>query len=316
LHSLCTIKRTILIAACIVFSHIPFAQHKPYPTRFDKFVIKPGIEWAAYASDTFDFERADLNNLLLSRLMKNEIRASLPIESRTREANDIRFVSKDSVKLVFNEIIDTSKFKLTEVTQMIYVEKGKLKCYVAWVTPAIPLFLSTGKYIGEKFYFNTCYNFKYNSIYRKKNKLTYLSRTKKKMSLDPGQGADKLKEMYGNNLLKTLWPRVLENKIAAYGFVDNRKLMPEELNVTLAYEMPAITPIYDSTSGGTVVRFDMVSGPIDSKRFTDLELVQDWYYDRKKNRVYSEIKEMILYLRKSNKTTVKDPEPVLKLVFN
>ena len=300
----------------ILLSNSSFAQNKPQQTQFDKFIHKPKIEWAAYASDTFNFDIAGLNNLLLNRLTKNEIRASLPIESRSKEANQIKFVPKDSVNLVFNTGIDTSKFILTEVVQILYVENGKLKSYIPWVTPTLPVFLSTGKYIGETFYLNTCYNFTYDDKPRKKTKLIFLGHTTKMLKLDPARPTDKLKEMYGNNLLKTFWPRVLEkNEIEAYAFDNNRKLKPEELTIALAYEMPLVAPIYDSTSHGTVIKFDFVSEPIDSKRFTDVQLKQDWYYDPKKNKVFSYITEMVLYLSKFSKTEEKEPVPVLKLVF-
>ena len=299
----------------LLLTNISSAQNKPQPTRFDKFVNNPKIEWAAYASDTFNFDNADLNNLLLNRLTKNEIKASLPIESRTIQANKIIFIPKDSVKLIFNTNIDTSRFNLTEVTQILYIENGKLKSYIPWVTPTLPVFLSTGKYIGETFYFNTAYNFKYNCKPRKNNKLILLGRTKKMINLDPSQPTDKLKEMYGNNLLKILWPRVLKNEIEAFSPDGNRKLKPEELNITLTYDQPVITPIYDSTSRSTVLKYNIVADPIDTKRFTDVQLIKDWYYDYKKNKVFSDIKEMVLYLSKFNKTEDKEPVPVLKLVF-
>ncbi|MBK8521482.1 MAG: hypothetical protein IPL54_11665 [Chitinophagaceae bacterium] len=34
------------------------------------------------------------------------------------------------------------------------------------------------------------------------------------------------------------------------------------------------------------------------KSFTAVQLLQDWHYDRKRNKVYSNIKEMILFVKK------------------
>ena len=322
-----------LIVLLLLLSNISFAQNKPAPTQFDKFVNKPNIEWAAYASDTFNFTKADLNNLLLTRLGKNEIKASLPVESRTVGADQIKYTIKDSIDNAFygdntdfvmdslGNVVsqkrpipkrDTSNFKVTEVTQILYIENGTLKSYIPFVTPMLPVFMSSGNYIGEQFYFTTGYNYKYNYKPRKKNKLIFLSQSKKMIKLNPAQPTDKLKEMYGRNLLQAIWPSVLNNKIDAFS-LDNRKLKPEELDITLGYTGPLLAPVYDSV--GTVFSYLVTSNPIDTRQFTDLQLVQDWYYDYKKNKVFSIIKEMVLYLKKFSKTEDKDPVPVLKLVF-
>jgi hypothetical protein len=134
------------------------------------------------------------------------------------------------------------------------------------------------------------------------------------IKLDVAEPGDKLKEMYGRNLLETLWPHVL-NEIEAFSINGNRKLKQEELNVTLASEWPSIAPIYDSTSVSTILEFKVIANAIDSKRFTDAEMVQDWYYDHKKNKIISNIKEIVLYLSKFNKTEEKETVPVIKLVF-
>jgi Gliding motility associated protein GldN len=325
-----------LIVIFFFTGNIIFAQNKPEPTQFDKFVNKPKIVWAAYASDTINFANAGLNIMLLNRLGKKEIKASLPIESRTSGSNQIRYITLDQIDNTFygdnedlvmdssgNVVIqkraipkkDSSNFKLTEVTQILYTEKGILKSYVPFVTPTLPVFMSTGTYVGERFYFTTCFNKRYNYKSRKKNKVIFLSQTKKMIKLKPAEPSDNLKEMYGQNLLETLWPNVLKNEIAAFSIDNNRKLKPEELDISLTYEMPVLAPIYDSTSVSTVVAYKVVADAINPKRFTDVELVQDWYYDHKKNKVFSNIKEMVLYLSKFDKKEDKIPVPVLKLVF-
>lgn len=316
----------------LLTSHILFAQNKT--TQFDKFVSKPGIEWAIYASDTINFTNADLNNLLLKRISKNEIKASLPVESRTAETDKITYSPLDSIDQAFYgdrlDILmdstgtqyflkrdipekDSSNFKRTEVTQILYIEKGKLKSYIPFITPTLPVYMSTGGYIGERFYFTSCFNYTYNNKPRNKSKLIFLTQTKKMIKLDIPESTHRLKEMHGNNLLQTLWPYVLENKIDAFYPDSSRKLKPEELNVNLAYNEPLLIPLYDDE--GVVVGYRAITDPIDTKKFTDIQLLQDWYYDHKKNKVYSNIKEVVLYLSKFNKKEVEEPVPVLRLVF-
>ena len=306
-----------------------FAQNKPQPTQFDKFVNKPGIEWAAYASDTVNFTSAGLNNLLLKRISKNEIKASKPVESRTAETDKITYCPLDSIDQAFygdridimmdstgtqyfmkREVPekDSSNFKRTEVTQILYIEKGKLKSYIPFITPTLPVYMSTGKYIGERFYFTSCYNYTYNNKPRNKSKLIFLMQTKKMISLATTQN-DQLKEMYGQNLVEAIWPHVLKNKIDVFAIKDNWKLKREELDISIAVNEPILVPIYDSA--GNVISYVVTSKPVDMNRFTDVQLVQDWYYDHKRNKIYSNIKELILFLKKDD----KEMAPVLRLVF-
>ncbi|MBK8610814.1 MAG: hypothetical protein IPL84_12970 [Chitinophagaceae bacterium] len=200
-------------------------------TRFDKFIKKGSIEWAAYASDTFNFSHTGLNLNLLNRLNNKEIKASLPIESRESAAASITYVSLESIDENFygdnvdyvmdaagNEITrkkpipvkDSSNFNITEVTQILYVEKGKLRSYIPYVTTALPVYTSSGTYIGQRFYFSTGYNFKYQCKARNIKKLRLLGQTKKIIQLEPEQPDNKLKEMYGHGLLETLWPQLMK----------------------------------------------------------------------------------------------------------
>lgn len=324
-----------LTVILLLLGNISFAQLKPKPTQFDKFVRNSNIEWAAYASDTFNFDNADFNNLLLSRMAKHEIKGSLPVQSRTADANHIKYLSLDSINSIFHfgthqpanlydslgniveqertlPNIDTSTFNLTEITQILYIEKGKLKSYIPFVTPTVPLFISTGRYIGERFYFNTCYNYKYSKKPHKKDQLIFLSQTKKIISLEAGHTTDKLKEMYGKNLLETLWPYVLENKIAAFSAENNTKLNLTELEKILTTDYITV-PVWDSTNA--IYKFETMASA-NKQMITGIQLVQDWFYDTKRNKVSNTINEVYLFVKmqdidgKENK-----PSARLKLVF-
>lgn len=312
-----TKQLTVLI---LLLSKVSYAQVKPIPTQFDKFVNKPGIQWAAYASDTFNFDRADLNNILLKRLIKKEIKASLPVESRTAAVNHIKYLPIDSINSAYfgetngsGNRIDTARFMITEITQVLYVEKGILKSYIPFITPALPVYLSSGKYLGESFYFNTAYNYKYNRKIRNRNKLIFLGQTTSMLKPALAQSKDQLKTMYGKNLLETLWPYVLENKIGAFSPEANNKLMPEELNKNLAAVEPLIAPIYDSV--GNILRYEVESGTDKPESFSHVQLVQEWFYDHKRNRLFAQNREMIIFIRKPASSVNKEPVPFFKLVF-
>ncbi len=327
-----------LTVILLLLSNISFAQVKLQPTQFDKFVNKPKIEWAAYASDTFNFDNADLNNIILTKMYKNEIKGTLPRESRN-DSNPIKYLPMTELNSIFHfgfhipipiydslgnvveqkretPKIDTSKFTTTEVSQILYIEKGKLKSYIPFVTPTLPIFLTTGAYIGEGFYFSTCYNFKYCKKARKKSKLIFLSQTRKMIMLNPEQSTEKLKELYGKNLLETLWPQVLANKIDVFTISDNKKISPEELGNSQQYSQPTFVPLYDSTSNSRVYNFKVEAEPLDPKKITSIQLVQDWYYDARRNKISNIIREAYVYAKiwKGN-VEAKEATPVFKMVF-
>lgn len=326
-----------LIVILLLIGHESFAQIDLQPTQFDKFVKKTNIEWAAYANDSFYFTNPALNSLLIQRFADKEIKASLPVYSRSNDANQVQYLSKDAIdKLVITPahnreplydsngdvqfaayIPNNSKasiYNITEVTQILYVKKGKLKSYIPWVTPTLPQFLSSGKYIGESFYFNTAYNFKYNKKFRKKNKLIFLSQTKKMIPLKPETTGNHLKEMFGRNLLETLWPYVLEGKIDVFSPGKNVKLNSTELKTALLKnDNYYIIPLYDTVN--RIYRFD-VTGSQTKFALTDIQLIQDWYYDAKKNKVTNTVTEAYLFARKwKGHIEEKEPTAVLKLVF-
>jgi hypothetical protein len=318
-----------------VFTYI---SAQPKATQFDKFINKPEIEWAVYLNDTVRFENMSLNKILLQRLAKNEIKASLPLESGTAQADNIKYLKKNEIDLTkfrFDEIavfdsmgnitktikqlprFDTSKFAITDVIQVMYIENGQLRSYLPWVSPMMPVVTSTGVYLGQTGYFSTCFNFNYKYRSPKQDKIILLSRTVKKISLDSFDVRNKLKELYGRNPVQTLWPYILQNKITVFDAEKNTRLKPEELTIELVDKnrQAIIIPIYDSV--GTIARFDTTrKDKLNPDVFTSVELVQDWYYDQSSNIVFATTREMYLY----SKQWAVNPEntgikPILKIVF-
>ena len=94
----------LLLVSNASFAQLPTQQKA---TQFDKFINKPEIEWAAYINDTIRFQKINLNNLLFSRLVKNEIKISLPVGSGSHEANQIRYLNKK----VLTKSCSTKKIK-------------------------------------------------------------------------------------------------------------------------------------------------------------------------------------------------------------
>jgi hypothetical protein len=334
-------KIILLTTLLLLLCNTGFTQYytQPNATIFDKFINQPQVEWAAYANDTVRFDKYNLNHVLIERLKRKEIKASLPIESGLSETNRIKFLLIDSIDNTLlsplhryvavydsdgNAIpsktkieqydLDTSALTLSAITQIIYIENGKLKTYVPWVSPTvIPVVTSSGISLGYGNYFSSCFNYQYNYQPAKQNKISFLSQTKKIIRLDTSAGPARLKELYGRNLAETLWPYVLANKFTLYKAADDRKIKVSELNSSLVDNKIPV-PVYDANGNVSSVVY---TEPFNPNSFTRMELVQDWYYDHTKNIVFNKINAAYLYAKKRMpEEQPKEGTPILKIVFN
>jgi len=335
---------TKLTSLLLLLCHFGFAQNNDQftTTQFDQFITRPQIEWASYANVTLDFEPVILNKILLERCSKKEIKAALPIESGMPEANKVIFLSKKAIDSILHfsrqnivnlydsegnnigsrtvaqqTIFDTSAKSVTEIVQIFYIENGKPASYIPWVSPVIlPVTTSSGVFLGNTTPFSSCFNFTYNSFASEKDKITLLSQTNHKLYLDTVAAERKLKELYGRNMVETLWPYIMANKYSLYLTDSDKKIKAADINAELSkiFNEAVPIPVYDENGNATIKTY---IAPFSPKRFTGIELIQDWYYDYTKNIVFNKIKAAYLYAKKwdSNNLTIA-AVPVLKIVFN
>jgi hypothetical protein len=331
---------TLLLLLC----HTGFAQNndQPAPTQFDKFITRPQIEWASYANVSQVFEPVILNKILLERFSKKEIKAALPVESGLPEANTISYLSKKSIDSILHfsrqkivnlydsegniistktaaaqTVFDTSAKSVTDVVQIYYIENGKPASYIPWVSPGIlPVITSSGVFLGNGTPFSTCFNFSYNSTASAKDKIIWLSQSNHRLNLDTVAAERKLKELYGRNIVETLWPYIIANKYALYLTGSDKKIKAADINTELSkiFNEAVPIPVYDENGNATIKTY---IAPFNPKRFTAIEFIQDWHYDYTKNIVFNKIKAAFLYAKKwdSDKLNIA-AIPVLKIVFN
>jgi hypothetical protein len=336
-------RSTLLIAACFFcLQTTAQSQQQPLPTQFDKFINQPSIEWAAYANDTFNFEPAHFNKLLTDRLGKKEIKATFALYTDMQESNrfswktkkeiDGKVLTRDVIVLVNDtegegmggtrtivkrEIIspDFAANVYTDVTQILFIEHGLLKSYIPWVSPkALHIVTASGLELGLANYFSSCINQKHDYIPSGQTRTLSLGSSKKMFLLNTEDDKQKLKELYGRNLIQTLWPYILDGNIKVFSVDKNKKLKPSEIQDTLINRSRVAIPVYDSV--GNLSSYVVPSEPLSPKVFTIIELMQDWYYDHTKNIVFNKIKEAYLYAKKwTADGQDRENSPILKIVF-
>lgn len=326
-----------LAALLLLFSQTSMAQlpTEQKSTPFDKFIQKPEIEWAAYINDTIRFEDPNLNRLLLDRLSRNQIKATLPVGYGTDETARIRFKTLkeiDRVKLgetmmpeydsagnlvrtlkIANQI-DTSSFNLIQLIQVLFLENGRLFTYVPWVSTMMPVHTSTGLFIGYGNYFSGCFNYNHHYQPAPGNKITRLKKTSRLLKADSVDSRNKLKELYGRTLVMSIWPHILNGKIAVTEYATGKRILPKDINSNLVNLEKIVVPVYDLY--GNVTGQQNVTDPLYPSDFSSVELVQEWYYDHSKNIVYNTVKDVVLYARKRRPGGQElQDSPILKLVF-
>ena len=178
----------------------------------------------------------------------------------------------------------------------------------------VPVITSTGTYLGDGDLFSSCFNFNYKTAAGSRDNKLFISRTRRNLRLDSFDVKSKLKELYGRNLVQTLWPYILRNNIRVFSLEKNKFLKAEEINSSLVNETELPIPVYDSAGNQTGQM--AVHGALAPEVFTKVELIQDWYYDKTLNTVFAINKQLVLYAKKWIQTgEAQEASPVLTLTF-
>ncbi|MFT3907908.1 MAG: hypothetical protein QM737_00660 [Ferruginibacter sp.] len=330
-------KKIIILLLLFNFKEA-FAQQpiNHIPTQFDKFIEQPEIDWAVYMSDTIRFPEINLNEFLRTKLDNDQIKAAIWTYSRSARANDIIYADRKTIKrcylcslpafsdsfnfTTYHENVDTSScrkfdslvYNLISLTEIIYIEKGKLKSYIPWIAPKTSVYTGLGLFLGIGDYFSTAFNFVYNFQPTRDDKIIYLGKTTRQVFIDSFQSKDRLKEIYGRNLAEALWTYALDDKLNIFSVKTNKKLTPDQLDRNFLADDPVMFPILD-TLGNTIGLEAKAFGSV-LEYIKKVEIVQQWYYDETSNIVYNRIPEIILFSL-TDWYDNSEVKPLIKIVF-
>jgi hypothetical protein len=325
---------TVLLLAATAVVNAQY-RRQPVPSPFDAFISKPGIEWAAYAVDTFHF--ADFNNTLIQRFKRKEIKAALPVYRGVSDLSMIKYISSDSLNsialypvnvcpiidsggnMLFDPAslkpypVDSSKYSQSRFNQILYVENGVVKSFIPWVNvEVIGYSTSSGIFLGYGAYLSTCFLSDYTgAVLPKKSKMISLSTTSRHIQFDSVDAEDRLKETYGRNLIETLWPYVMKDQFKLYAYEKRKNIKAADIRHLREYlQLPV--PRFDSL--GNMQTSFFADLEVNPSIFKYADLVQEWYYDVTKNMVVNKVKELILMGFKGEGDKRRF-FPVLKLIF-
>ena len=313
-----------LTTALLILSNHCSAQIESQrtPTKFDKFISKEKIQWAAYANNTLSFDNYNLSDVLYKRFQKGEIKVTLPVSRDSLMAgNKIIYLNKNDLELRSyaagnydnskkpTNRVDSNSSSGINVTEILYVENGKLYSYIPWVSPRISVYTSGDRFIGTTEYFSSGINTKYNFKSPKRDKLIFITSTKRKMLIDSIPRVNMLKQLYGINMLDATWKGVVNGHNEIINLSTEQKTSFDNLKF---YDFTGTVdvPIYDSMGKITGTKTEGI--PVNATQLDQIEITQNWFYNYTKNRVVNTIPDITLFIRNYYGERI----PFIKIIFN
>ena len=314
------IKLTLLF---LLLCNYSFSQMEGFrsPTKFDKFINLEKIQWAAYAKDAISFDKYNLSDELYKRFQRGEIKITGPLSRDSLMAGN-RIIYLDNKELEQKSFapgsdanskptnrVDSNSSKLINVEQIFYVANGKLYSYVPWVSPRISVYTSRDWFIGTTEYFSSGINPKYNFKSSKRDKLIFITSTKRKILIDSLPRRDMLKQLYGINMLDAIWKGVVNGQNEIINLSTGQKTSFYNLKF---YDFTGTVdvPVYDSM--GNITGHKTEGVPVKAAQLDQVEITQNWFYNYTKNMVVNSIPDITLFIRNYYGERI----PFIKIIFN
>jgi len=330
-------KKIIIPLLCLVSQTI-FCQN-----TFTKFITKSSVQWAADVTEPFHFNAPNLSLLLRERfnqgaikvgitegLANTSIEKNIPIESillriapnRVQqiagENGNVTGTTVEAENPLFSpSYFDSLVNDLVEIPQILYIQSGQLKSYIPWVSPKYAVFTSWGQRLGIANAFSTAFNTCRRISSRQKRSAVLLGRSSTPIQQDSTSQVQMLKQLYAQSLLQAMWPS-LNTKNYQIFRLDSLSIIPfEKINMTLLDDAILNVPIYDAEGKLSNQTVTAAAQPLQASAFTKVELVQDWFYYAKDNKLFSRLQHLILYAHKyKNGRAEAQAVPVLKIMLN
>lgn len=296
------------------------ALHCSAQEDYTTFIQCRKISWAANTSDTLRFSSQNLNLLFRQNLIDNKIKVSLSDENfqlkkrnnadadaiRNRiapnrilqtanEQGKITGSVKESLDPLFSEkYFDSLTANLLETQEIIFIKNGKPLTYIPFVSAKYNVYTSWGEKLGIANAFNTAFNNCYKLRRSLSRKAMMIGQTQKHYVLKSLE-AKMLKQLYEQNFVEALWPH-LNNKY--YHFYDLTRSSPiklKNIDKSLIDNREMTVQVYDSTGQLNAQKVPFL--PLSHADIQEVRISEEWFYNEKKQKVFSKIKTITLYAK-------------------
>ena len=322
-----------LLAALLFFSSHAFAQDDEITeTPFNKFIKQPSVVWAVYANDTLLTTLPDLRALLIKKMRSDKIKTATAVRAGSSDETGIKYLkyqfssydgiideipvfdsAGNLVKTIWHPPVYETPEGLLNIAQIMYVKNGRLLSTVNHVSPVIDIVNSTGLILGRSEYFATAFNSNPAFVSSPKDKIIFLTQTRKLIDVDSIKQEDKLKETFGRNLIQCLWPSIISNKGRMYLSGSGKKITGKEIPAGEWTGDAVSVPVYDSI--GNISESKTFYSEVSARSFKKIEITQTWFYNTTKNIVFNKIPEIILFANIKDSSGKTELKPAIKIVF-
>lgn len=328
----------VLIFFLLQSSNILAQNYYPIQkTQLNKFVEEKAIEWAIYKNDTLITKNPDLKMKLISKVLANKIKAFGYVDYGSNNEDKVSYLSQEQCASVIygielaqppfdslgniTELVKQYKRDVSDPKgevryyQILYIKKGKLFSHINWISPIVNITTSQGIDLGKGEIFSTALNTNYDKYSSKKDKIIFLKKTNTEFYVDSIKKDNKLKEIYGHNLIETLWPYVKSGKIKCFTEPENKATTIKEIENDNLLNLQTIhIPLYDSM--GMLAGTKLITTDIKAAIFDKISISQEWYYNETKNIVFCKIPFAMITVMKNYSSEGDDKSlRQIKLVF-
>lgn len=316
----------VLLLFFLIQSSSVFAQNydEGQKTEQNKFVVEKDIEWAIYKNDSLFTDEPDLRKMLIDKAIAKKIKIFYPRLEGSISENNIEFIDTSNYEFVeygyggcvlpaFDEqgnIISLpkprTKLDFTELkgelglSQILYIKDGILYSHINRISPQINICTAQGICFGKGNHFSTALNSKLNNFNSAEDSIIFIKKTTTQFFIDSINKYNKLKEMFGQNIIETLWPYIKSNALKLFTLKDDKQVTLAQIETEniLNLETRKATE-YNQKKKKYI--FKLISIEITPSLFNKITLTQEWYYNETKNIVFCKIPDAILSIPKLNK---------------
>jgi len=276
-------------------------QYGRQPYKYNSFITRPGITWASETYNTYEFDQQtdkpfDIHGYLINAQKTGKIKSYLNTaftpedinQWKTKKITDYYFeISKDYSNQKLQAFTDSTR--LIEFHEIFYLQNHQLKSQVISAAPQLKVFTSSGIYIGNTISSFSSINYYATQKQNKKDKVIFLGSTSQTINFDSMETNLGLKKTYGRTLSLALWYDLSK------GF---NKVIDLKTNDTVASTLIMDFPAFDSSVvyASNDSAYKVKSPPV-YNYFSEITVLQDWYYNQTKDIFVNKIPKVFLHIK-------------------
>lgn len=282
------------------------------------FLKRSSVTWGAFISDTLRFSNPNVSLSIRQQFSQGKIHVTPAGIDQHVHPNEL--LSQQRLQEMFPGfmLFDTALFNsqtndLLFVEQFIYVDNGKLRSHVSWISPVFNVITPVGTHLGTSYAFNAYYNKKERIRRSVRRKAIYLGQTTRTLT-DPLPLMGMIKRWYNQSLPEALWSSISAGSTGIHLPGTMQKITCAAIDAGLYSDEKINIPLYDST--GNMSGSTSAIPAFEVRKLSEVAIVQDWFYSPSKQLMYNNITSLIFYAHKTHEGILEEKaSPVLKVMY-